>query len=59
MNVGDELENITNRLKSLIKRLDDIEFQNVRYRKEIKYILTSQPELKDFFSDATKKEAGV
>lgn len=59
MNLLDEITNITDRLKKLSGRIDKIDFQNTRYRNEIKYFLTLKPELKDFFSDATKKEAGV
>ena len=59
MNLLDEITNITDRLKELSGKIDTIDFQNTRYRNEIKYILALKPELKDFFSDATKKEAGV
>jgi len=55
----DELTQITDRLKELTGKVDDIQFNSIRYRKEIKYILTLKPELKDFFSDATKEEVGV
>jgi len=59
MNLIDEITQITDRLKDLTGKVDNSEFQNIRYRNEIKYILVLKPELKDFFSDATKKEAGV
>lgn len=59
MKIVDEITQVTNRLKDLTGKVDAIEFQNTRYRQEIKYFLTLKPELKEFFSDATKKEAGV
>lgn len=59
MNLIDKLTEITDRLKDITGKVDAIEFQNIRYRKEIKYILTLHPELKDWFSDATKEEADV
>lgn len=59
MNLINELTKLITGLKELLKNVDDIEFHNIRYRQEIKYLLTLKPELKDFFSDATKEEAGV
>lgn len=58
MKIVDEITQLTNRLKDLTGKIDIIEFQNTRYRNEIKYTLTLKPGLKDFFSDATKREAG-
>ena len=59
MNLVDKLTQITNRLKDLTGKVDIVEFRNTRYRQEIKHVLTINPGLKDFFSDATKKEAGI
>jgi len=59
MNLITEFESIINQLKIFTQRIDTIDFQNTRYRQEIKYAIARNPELKDFFSDATKKEAGV
>ena len=59
MNLINELTKLITGLKELLKNVDDIEFHNIRYRQEIKYFLTSKPEFKDWFSDATKEEAGI
>jgi len=59
MSIIDKLTQIIDRLKDLTGKVDAIEFQNIRYRQEIKHFLTMKPMFKDFFSDATKKEAGI
>ena len=58
MNLVDKIHKINVQLKTIESSVDILQFQIRRYQYEIKHSLTYHPELKDYFSEATMKEAG-
>ena len=59
MNLVDKIHTINKQLKTIESKIDILQSQNQRYQKEINFILAYHPELKDYFSEATMKEARV
>lgn len=59
MNIINQINKINEQLKAIESKLDTLKTENRRYQKEISFILAYHPELEDYFSEATKKEAGL